>query len=309
MRICAFSSGASTETGIVVAGDVVVSAAKAVHSSGKGGGSEVRDLLALAESDRADVVAAAQALADGGDTAGTLGSLELGPPVSDPEKIICLGLNYRDHAAEVGLPLPEYPMLFAKFPGALIGDRQKIVPPPGEDVVDYEGELAVVIGKSGRGIARADALHHVGGVMPLNDVSARTLQTVTPQWMAGKAIDTFAPCGPALVTLDEIDDIQNLQVKTTVNGEVLQDGNTGDQIFQVAETIAWLSTLMTLRPGDIIATGTPAGVGVTRDPQILLKEGDEVIVEISGVGKLSNPVGPPADVPSPLRQDAAAAGS
>ena len=301
MRICAFASEESLETGIVVAGDAVVAASKAVRDSGIAAGSQVRDLLALEESDRAAVVAAAQALADGGDTAGALGSLELGPPISDPEKIIGLGLNYRDHAAEAGLPVPEYPMLFAKFPGALIGDRQAIVPPPGEEVVDYEGELAVVIGKAGRGIALADALGHVGGVMPLNDISARTLQMVTPQWMAGKAIDTFAPCGPALVTFDEIDDIQNLQIKTTVNGEVLQDGNTGDQIFKVAETIAWLSTLMTLRPGDIIATGTPAGVGVNRDPKIVLREGDEVTVEIPGVGKLSNRFGAPADVANPLR--------
>ena len=301
MRICAFASEGSFETGLVVGEDAVVAATQAVSSAGTGSGSEVRDLLALTATDRADVVSAAQALADAGETVGTLASLELGPPISDPEKIIGLGLNYRDHAAEAGLQAPDYPMLFAKFPDALIGDRQTIVPPPGEEVVDYEGELAVVIGKAGRGIALADALEHVGGVMPLNDISARTLQMVTPQWMAGKAIDTFAPCGPALVTLDEIDDIQDLQIKTTINGTLLQDGNTCDQIFPVAETIAWLSTLMTLRPGDIIATGTPAGVGVNRDPKIVLREGDEVTVEIPGVGKLVNRYGAPADVENPLR--------
>jgi acylpyruvate hydrolase len=222
--------------------------------------------------------------------AGTLDALVLGPPVSDPDKIVCLGLNYRDHAAESGLALPKAPMLFAKFRNSLIGPRERIVLPSRGEQFDYEAELAVVIGRRGKDIASEDALEHVAGAMVFNDVTARDVQHATSQWTAGKAIDTFAPCGPALVTLDELGDLQGLAIRARVNGVTVQDGHTSQMIFSVAETIAFLSSLMTLEVGDIIATGTPAGVGISRSPQVLLHDADVVEIEIEGLGVLSNPV-------------------
>jgi acylpyruvate hydrolase len=217
-------------------------------------------------------------------------SVRLGPPVPDPQKIICLGLNYRDHAREAGLATPSAPMFFAKFANSLIGPADQIVPPLTTEQVDYEAELAVVIGKPARDVAAGDALGHVAGVMAFNDVSARDLQLANNLWTGGKAIDTFGPCGPALVTLDEIPNIQALALRTRVNGETVQDGNTSDMIFTVAETIAFLSQIMTLQPGDIIATGTPAGVGNARSPKLFLHVGDLVEVELEGVGTLRNHV-------------------
>jgi 2-keto-4-pentenoate hydratase/2-oxohepta-3-ene-1,7-dioic acid hydratase in catechol pathway len=168
-----------------------------------------------------------------------------------------------------------------------------VLPESGE-VFDYEAELAVVIGAPCKDVEESDALGYVAGVMALNDVSARDLQAATSQWMAGKAIDTFAPCGPSLV-IDEVEDLQNLAIATRVNGEVVQDANTGLMIFSVAETIAFISRLMTLMPGDIVATGTPAGVGFKRQPPVLLQPGDLVEVELEKVGTLSNPVTAAAD--------------
>jgi 2-keto-4-pentenoate hydratase/2-oxohepta-3-ene-1,7-dioic acid hydratase in catechol pathway len=219
-----------------------------------------------------------------------VGDVELLAPVTDPDKIICLGLNYRDHAAESGLALPKAPMLFAKFRNSLTGPGAPILLPGRGHVFDYEAELAVVIGRRGKDIAAEDALAHVAGAMAFNDVTARDVQHATSQWTAGKAIDTFAPCGPALVTLDELGDLQDLAIRARVNGVTVQDGHTSQMIFGVAETIAFVSSLMTLEVGDIIATGTPAGVGISRDPQVLLADGDVVEVEIEGLGVLSNPV-------------------
>jgi acylpyruvate hydrolase len=220
----------------------------------------------------------------------SLAAVRLGPPVPDPQKIVCLGLNYRDHAQEAGLALPNAPMFFAKYSNSLVGPADPIIPPLTTEQVDYEAELAIVIGKPGRNISAGDALDHVAGAMAFNDVSARDLQLANNLWTGGKAIDTFGPCGPVLVTLDEIDDLQNLPVRTRVNGELVQDGNTGSMIFAVAETIAFLSEIMTLQPGDIIATGTPAGVGNSRTPKLFLHPGDVVEVEIEGIGTLCNPV-------------------
>ena len=217
-------------------------------------------------------------------------SARIGPPVTDPQKILCIGLNYRDHAAEAGMDLPTTPIVFAKFANSLIGPADEIVLPADSSQVDYEGELAVVIGRTARHVAADEALKHVAGVMAFNDVSARDLQMATSQWTMGKAIDTFAPCGPALVTLDEIEDIQDLSVTTRVNGETVQSGTTADMVFSVAEIIARLSRVMTLVPGDIIATGTPAGVGMGRTPPLYMRAGDVVEVEIGGIGALRNPV-------------------
>ncbi|MDQ6806096.1 MAG: fumarylacetoacetate hydrolase family protein [Actinomycetota bacterium] len=206
------------------------------------------------------------------------------PPVIDPEKIVCMGLNFHDHAKEAHQEVPQHPRWFAKFANSLIGDGAAdiVLPPAHPEYVDYEAELAVVIGRRAHRVSEDDAFSYVAGAMSFNDVSARDLQLQNPLWTSGKAIDTFAPCGPALVTLDETGDLNDLRVRTRVNGELLQDGNTKDMIFGVAETIAWLSRTMTLLPGDIIATGTPAGVGAFQNR--FLRDGDVVEVEIGGLG-------------------------
>jgi acylpyruvate hydrolase len=220
-----------------------------------------------------------------------LSSVRLLAPVPDPQKIICLGLNYRDHARESGQEPPAAPMWFAKFANSLIGSGETVVLPAAHpEYVDYEAELAVVIGRQAHRVQPGAALAHVAGAMSFNDVTARDLQFQNPLWTAGKAIDTFAPCGPALVTLDEIADIQALGLRTRINGERLQEGTTAEQIFGVAEVVAWLSRTMTLLPGDIIATGTPAGIGATKGR--FLRSGDQVEVEVDGLGTVSNPVRP-----------------
>ena len=220
-------------------------------------------------------------------------AVRLGPPIVDPEKIICLGLNYRDHAQEANLPIPPVPNLFAKYRNTLTGPASPILLPNVSQEIDYEAELAVVIGRRCKNVTPADALSVVAGYMAFNDVSARDVQMRTSQWLAGTALDTFGPCGPALV-VNEIRDPQSLDVSTRVNGETLQQRNTRDMIFSVAESIAFISRLMTLEPGDIVATGTPAGVGFKRSPPIFLQHGDVVEVEVEGIGVLRNPVIDPA---------------
>ena len=206
-----------------------------------------------------------------------------------PGKIVCVGLNYRDHAAEGGQDLPKAPLLFAKWPNTLIGDGDPVVLPPESTQVDYEAELGVVIGAKAKRVSERDALDHVAGYICVNDVSARDLQFADGQWTRGKSPDTFCPVGPRLVPREEIADPQALAIRCIVNGEALQDSSTAQMIFSVAEIIAYTSQIITLEPGDLIATGTPAGVGVFRDPKVLLKDGDEVSVEIEGLGTLTNP--------------------
>jgi 2-keto-4-pentenoate hydratase/2-oxohepta-3-ene-1,7-dioic acid hydratase in catechol pathway len=210
-------------------------------------------------------------------------------PIPDAHKIICIGLNYRDHAEETGQEIPAAPMWFAKFANSLTGtDHPIVLPAAHAEYVDYEAELALVVGRTAKHVTAEDALSYLAGAMPFNDVSARDLQLQNPLWTSGKAIDSFAPCGPALVTLDEIDDLTALELRTRINGEVLQRGTTANLIFGPAELIAWLSRTITLLPGDIIATGTPAGVGATQGR--FLRAGDTVEVEIDGLGALVNPV-------------------
>lgn len=223
--------------------------------------------------------------------------VRLHAPVLKPEKLICFGLNYHDHAAEAGKDIPVEPMFFGKFANSLIGHGATIVPPAITDQVDYEAELAVVIGTLGKNIPEDRALEHVAGIMPFNDVSARDLQLATPLWTGGKVIDTFAPAGPSLVLLDEIPDVQNLPLIARANGSVVQHSNTASMIFSVAELVAYLSRIMTLAPGDIIATGTPAGVARAHGPMTFLRTGDVVEIEIGGVATLSNPVGAAEDSP------------
>lgn len=211
-------------------------------------------------------------------------------PIEPPGKIICVGLNYRDHAEEQGVELPSAPLLFAKWSNTLIGPGDAIVLSPESSQVDYEAELGVVIGRKVKRISEADALGAVRGYTCVNDVSARDLQFADKQWSRGKSLDTFCPVGPELVDADQVPDPQALPIRCVLNGETMQDSSTANMIFSVAEIIAYISRTITLEPGDLIATGTPAGVGVFRDPKVLLKDGDEVTVEIEGVGTLTNPV-------------------
>jgi 2-keto-4-pentenoate hydratase/2-oxohepta-3-ene-1,7-dioic acid hydratase in catechol pathway len=259
-----------------------------VPTSSLGGAASVRELLAA--NDAVGLAALHERAAVAADADGVaLDGVELLAPVPDPEKIICIGLNYRDHAQESGQEIPAAPMWFAKFANSLRGSGAPVTLPAAHaEYVDYEAELALVIGRVARNVSEADALSAIAGAMPFNDVSARDLQLQNPLWTSGKAIDGFAPCGPALVTLDEAGDLGALGLRTRVNGETLQEGTTANLIFGPAELVAWLSRTMTLRPGDIIATGTPAGVGAAQGR--FLRDGDEVEVEVDGLGTLRNPI-------------------
>jgi 2,4-didehydro-3-deoxy-L-rhamnonate hydrolase len=219
-----------------------------------------------------------------------LRSLRLEPPVRLPGKIVGIGLNYRDHAEETGQPVPDEPILFAKFANSIVGPDDDIVVPRSTKEPDYEAELGVVIGRTARDVSPGDALDHVGGYICCNDVSARDLQMRGGQWTRGKAVDTFLPCGPWLVTPDEIGDPQELRIGCTLNGQVMQDSSTAQMVFGVAELVSFLSRTMTLEPGDVIATGTPPGVGFTRKPPRYLQDGDRVTVEIERIGALANTV-------------------
>ena len=223
------------------------------------------------------------------------GSLRLRAPVPRPGKIFGVGLNYRDHAEEAGQPVPEVPVLFAKFANSVIGPGEPIVVPAATEQPDYEAELGVVIGRTAWEVAVDDALDHVGGYLCCNDVSARDLQLSVPQWTRGKAIDTFLPCGPELVTADEIADPQALAIRCVLNGTTMQDSSTAQMVFGVAELVSFISQACTLEPGDLIVTGTPPGVGFTRTPPVWLHDGDEVTIEIEGLSALTNPVRRPSE--------------
>ncbi len=211
-------------------------------------------------------------------------------PIDRPGKIVCVGLNYHDHAEEQGAELPDEPLLFAKWPTALIGPGDPIVIPPLVTQCDYEAELGVVIGARVRGVSKENALESVRGYLCANDVSARDLQFKDGQWTRAKSVDTFCPVGPRLVPAGEIPDPHDLRIRAIVSGEVLQDSTTANLIFGVDEIISHAAKTMTLEPGDLVLTGTPAGVGVFRNPQRLLQPGDEVTIEIERIGALTNPV-------------------
>lgn len=219
-----------------------------------------------------------------------LHAVRLLAPVPRPGKIICIGLNYRDHARETGQPIPQYPIVFSKYANTVIAHGDNIVLPRVTDQVDYEAELGFVIGKRARYVKAADAMDYVAGYLPINDVSARDYQTRISQWTMGKTFDTFAPMGPALVTRDEVPDPGNLRISLTIDGETLQDSNTNELIFGIPQLVEALSEVMTLEPGDVISTGTPPGVGMARKPQRYLRPRETVSVNIEGVGTLTNPV-------------------
>lgn len=220
-----------------------------------------------------------------------LTSVRIGAPLRRPGKIIAIGLNYRDHAEEQKLTPPERPVVFAKFASAIIDPGEAIEIPPASASIDYEVELAVVIGRRGRAIAPEKAHAHVFGYTIINDITARDLQKSDRQWVRAKSFDTFCPMGPMLVTADEVAFPPCLDLRLRVNGELRQSSNTSQLIFDVATLVSYLSDAFTLEPGDIISTGTPAGVGVYRDPPVFLQPGDVVEAEIDGLGTLSNPVG------------------
>ncbi|HTS74697.1 MAG TPA: fumarylacetoacetate hydrolase family protein [Bryobacteraceae bacterium] len=211
-------------------------------------------------------------------------------PIPSPPKFICVGLNYRDHAAEIGLEIPKVPTIFSKFSSAVIGPGEPIVLPRVSQRPDYEAELAFVIGRGGRHVPAARAMDHVFGYTIANDVSARDYQMATSQWLMGKTFDSFAPLGPWIVTADEIPDPHALAISLEIGGEKLQNSNTRELIFRIPELVEFIAGVVTLEPGDVVITGTPSGVGFMRKPPRYLRPGDEVSIHIEGIGTLRNPV-------------------
>ena len=248
------------------------------------------DMLSLLQGGDAAMQSAREAAARA-DQAIDPQEVELLTPLANPSKVIAIGLNYMDHIRESGLPMPQLATMFCKYPSSIIGGGESIRWSTGlTRQVDFEAELAVVVGKTARNVAEADAYDYVAGYMNCNDVSARDLQfREGDQWLRGKCLDTFCPLGPWLVTRDEIEDPHNLAIQCRVNGQTMQDSNTGEMIYRIPYLIQYLSEAFTLLPGDIIATGTPHGVGAFRDTPIWLQSGDIVEVEIDGLGVLSNP--------------------
>jgi 2-keto-4-pentenoate hydratase/2-oxohepta-3-ene-1,7-dioic acid hydratase in catechol pathway len=277
--------GVRTEKGVVD-----VSAAQAALGAGDVRAPESVDEVisggGVATAALADLVARADAAS--GDWLRDEESLTLGPAVPNPGKIICVGLNYRKHAEESGAAIPESPVLFSKFVNTVAAPNEDVPLPDSATQYDYEVELGVVIGKPVKNVAEGDALDTVFGYVTANDLSARELQTRTSQWILGKTLDKFMPIGPYLVTADDVPDPQALQLRTWMNGELRQDSNTSDMIFPVAEIISYISRHFSLAPGDVIITGTPAGVILGLAEKNWLKAGDVVEVEVEGLGKLSN---------------------
>jgi 2-keto-4-pentenoate hydratase/2-oxohepta-3-ene-1,7-dioic acid hydratase in catechol pathway len=297
MKLAQFKTNESAEQRLgVLVGDVVYDVAKLARALKESGGGPpswllqangTQDVINRGESAIRDIEALLTDIQLG--TALSLDSIEFLPAVY-PGKILAIGRNYVDHAIEGGAAPPEAPLLFNKLPNSLSAHNAPIVLPPVSAKVDYEAELAVVIGRRAKGISEAEALEHIFGYTLIDDVSARDLQFGDGQWTRGKGLDTFAPLGPFITTRNEIKDVQALKIEGRLNGEVMQSSNTGKMIFQVAYLVSYLSQGMTLEPGDVIATGTPEGVGIFRDPPVLLKAGDVFEVEIEGLGTLRNPV-------------------
>jgi 2-keto-4-pentenoate hydratase/2-oxohepta-3-ene-1,7-dioic acid hydratase in catechol pathway len=225
-----------------------------------------------------------------GDSKHRLADVQLLAPIPRPRKLICVGLNYRDHAEETGAQIPKVPTIFNKFHTAVIGPGANVVLPKVSKAPDYEAEFAFVIGMGGRNIAAENWQKHVFGYTLVNDVTARDYQRATTQWLMGKTFDTFAPMGPWILTADEVADPHDLDIQMEVNGEILQDSNTRELIFKIPDLIAFLSSVFTLEPGDIVSTGTPAGVGFVRKPPRYLHPGDQMTVRMPAIGELQNPV-------------------
>jgi 2-keto-4-pentenoate hydratase/2-oxohepta-3-ene-1,7-dioic acid hydratase in catechol pathway len=277
MRLVTFDAGDGPRAG-VIEDDRVADAWALLGEPHRGG---LRELVAAG---RVEELRAR--LGDAGAPSHPLAAVRLLPPIPDPEKIVCIGLNYGKHAAEVGMEPPSAPTIFAKYRNALAPAGATVTLPANSDKVDYEAEVAFVVGRRAKDVAEADALDHVAGYTLLNDLSARDLQGATPQWMPGKIFDGAAPCGPALVTPEEAGPPDAIGIRLTLNGEEMQASSTEDLIFGIPALLAHLSALMTLEPGDIVATGTPEGVGMGRKPRVWLQDGDEVVVESPTLGRL-----------------------
>jgi 2-keto-4-pentenoate hydratase/2-oxohepta-3-ene-1,7-dioic acid hydratase in catechol pathway len=280
VRAVSYTSDRGVRAG-VLRGDEVVDAWDLLG----GGEGSLRELLAAG---RLEELAAADPSAA---EARPLAKVELLPPIPDPEKIIGIGLNYADHAKEGRMEPPSSPTFFAKFRNALRPDGATVALPEPSEKVDYEAEIAFVVGRRAKDVAEDSALDHIAGYTLFNDLSARDLQFATPQWMPGKVFDGSAPCGPALVTPDEAGAHGELGIALDLNGERMQESTTGDLIFSIPAILSHLSRLMTLEPGDLVATGTPAGVGGARQPRVWLKPGDEVVVSSPQLGRLLTRIG------------------
>src|SRR3954453_9428107 len=275
MRIVSYRSDRGDRAGVLVE-DGVVDAWDALE----GDGSTVRELLS------ADRVEELRTAAESTSPGIAPADAELLPPMPDPDKIVCIGLNYGAHAAEAGIDPPDSPTFFAKFRNALVPTGSSVCLPPASHKVDFEAEVAFVIGRRCAAVSASEADDYVAGYMLFNDLSARDLQFATPQWIPGKVFDGSAPCGPALVTPDEALADGPISFSLALNGEVMQDASTDDLIFDVPQLVAHLSRLMTLEPGDVVSTGTPSGVGSTRDPRVWLKPGDEIPISSPTLGQL-----------------------
>jgi 2-keto-4-pentenoate hydratase/2-oxohepta-3-ene-1,7-dioic acid hydratase in catechol pathway len=285
MRLVSFSDEAGDRLGVEHAPGRIWSS----RSLGAGLPGSMSDLLAGGEPALAALRSAVRSAAAGGQP-GDVDPSRLISPVPRPGKVVAIGLNYRDHAEELGVEIPAVPLMFAKFPTAVIGDGDTVEWDPRlSDFVDLEVELAIVIGRTTRRVSEAEAPRHILGYTCLNDVTARDLQFADGQFVRSKSLDTFCPVGPAVVTAEELTDPGNLAVRSYRNGEVMQDSNTSNLIFSVPALVAFCSQAFTLEPGDIIATGTPGGIGYFRDPQISMHDGDVMAVEIEGIGRLTNP--------------------
>ncbi len=281
VRLVSYDAGDGARAG-VLEDDRVVDAWALLGEPHRGG---LRELIAAGR-----VEDLRGRLGDTGAPSHPLAAVALLPPIPDPDKIVCIGLNYRSHAAEAGIEAPQSPTFFAKFRNALAAPGATVPLPANSAKVDFEAEVAFVVGRRARDVAEADALGHVAGYTLLNDLSARDLQFSTPQWMPGKVFDGSAPCGPALVTPEEAGPHDGIEFQLTLNGEQMQAASTADLIFSVPRLLSHLSGLMTLEPGDIVSTGTPAGVGSVRQPRVWLAPGDEIVIESPTLGRLATNV-------------------
>ena len=292
MKLVTYRDEGEWIAGAVIGDDIYNLTDALVDDPGAGDVSTVRALLAGNGHRLAEVSNLIEtAVRDGLTPSVALTDATLAAPVPNPAKVLCIGLNYSDHVAETGRSLPQYPDVFPKFATSLVGPRDPIGGRDVTDQLDFEGELAVVIGRTAKNVSEEDALDYVAGATILNDITARDLQYRGTQWLMGKAVDASTPSGPALVTLDELGDLQDLDIATHVNGVQMQASNTRNMIFPVRAIVSYLSRTITLEPGDIIATGTPEGIGAKRTPPIWLQSGDEVTVSLSRVGVLTSTVG------------------
>ncbi|RRR85233.1 fumarylacetoacetate hydrolase family protein [Streptomyces sp. RP5T] len=294
MKLVSYDRGTGWKPGLLH-GDQVFDLNAALWAAGRRTSSDLPSVRAFLQEHGGqlpEIAAAVGPVLDSGalEPVAACDSVKLGPPVTDPAKVLCVGLNYSDHVGETGRAMPAHPDLFAKFASSLIGPYDAVDRSDVTDNLDFEGELAVVIGRECARVDESEALSYVAGLSVLNDVTARDLQYRGTQWLAGKAVDRATPFGPAIVTLDEIGDPQELDIETFVNGTRVQGSNTRHMIFSVARIISYISQFLTLGPGDVIATGTPEGIGAKRNPPLWLRPGDKVEVVLEKVGTLRNEI-------------------